>query len=101
MTDPYLETVRAMGPDLYERMVQALATGLWPDGSSVTAAQREHTMKAVIAWGTLNLPPDERSGYIDKGSKARTHHEGFNCLRCAEPHSSLAHILYRQGEHLG
>ena len=70
MTDPYLETVRAMGPDLYERMVQALATGLWPDGSSVTAAQREHTMKAVIAWGALNLPTDERIGYIDKGSKA-------------------------------
>ncbi len=70
MTDPYLETVRAMGPELYERMVQALATGLWPDGTSVTAPQREHTMQAVIAWGELNLPPEERIGYIDKGRKA-------------------------------
>ena len=70
MTDPYLETVRAMGPELYERMVQALATGLWPDGTSFTAAQREHTMQAVIAWGELNLPPEERIGYIDKGRKA-------------------------------
>ena len=72
LTDPYLETVRAMGPDIYERMVQALATGLWPDGSSVTEAQREHTMQAVIAWGALNLPPEERIGYIDKGHKAES-----------------------------
>jgi hypothetical protein len=27
-------------------------------------------MQAVITWGALNLPPEERVGFIDKGSKA-------------------------------
>jgi hypothetical protein len=27
-------------------------------------------MQAVIAYGELNLPPEERIGYIDKGHKA-------------------------------
>jgi hypothetical protein len=29
-------------------------------------------MQAVIAWGALNLPPEERIGYIDKGHKAES-----------------------------
>ncbi len=70
MADPYLDTVRAMGPDVYERMLQALATGQWPDGRVLSDEQREHTMRAVIAWGDLHLPPEQRVGYIDKGHKA-------------------------------
>jgi len=70
MTDPYLETVRAMGRDVYDRMLAALATGRWPDGREVSAEQRAHTMRAVIAWGELYLPPEERIGFSDKGHKA-------------------------------
>jgi uncharacterized protein YeaC (DUF1315 family) len=70
LSDNYLDTVRAMGPELYERLLQALATGKWPDGSPVSSEQREHTMQAVIAWGELHLPPEQRVGYIDKGAKA-------------------------------
>ena len=70
LSDNYLDTVRAMGPELYERLLQALATGQWPDGSPVSSEQREHTMQAVIAWGELHLPQSERIGFIDKGHKA-------------------------------
>ena len=59
-----------MGPDLYDRLLQALATGQWPDGSPLSEEQRGHAMQAVIAWGELNLPPEQRIGYIDKGHKA-------------------------------
>jgi uncharacterized protein YeaC (DUF1315 family) len=59
-----------MGRDLYDRLLQALETGRWPDGRSVTAEQREHAMQAVIAWGEQHLPPEERVGFIDKGHKA-------------------------------
>ena len=70
MSDPYLDTIKAMGRDVYDNMLTALQTGRWPDGREVSATQREHCMKAVIAWGELNLPPKERVGYIDKGHKA-------------------------------
>lgn len=74
MSDPYLETIRAMGRDVYDRMLDALSTGRWPDGRVVTPEQRENTMRAVIAWGELHLPPEERVGFIDKG-----HKEGDDC----------------------
>ncbi len=70
MEDPYLDTIKSMGRDVYDRMLNALATGLWPDGKRVSSDQRAHCMRAVIAWGELNLPPEERIGYIDKGHKA-------------------------------
>lgn len=70
MSDPYLETIKAMGRDVYDRLLQGLSTGRWPDGREVSAEQRENAMRAVIAWGEMHLPPQERVGYIDKGHKA-------------------------------
>lgn len=70
MTDPYQEAIASMGRDVYDNMVSALATGRWPDGRVLSGEQRQHTMRAVIAWGELNLSPEERVGYIDKGHKA-------------------------------
>lgn len=69
MSDPYIETIKGMGRDVYDRMLTAIATGFWPDGKAVSPAQRSHCMRAVIAWGELNLPSEERVGFIDKGSK--------------------------------
>ena len=59
-----------MGRDVYDNMLRALQTGRWPDGRALNPEQREHCMQAVIAWGELNLPIEERVGYIDKGHKA-------------------------------
>lgn len=70
MSDPYLETVKNMGRDVYDNLLHALQTGRWPDGRTLTPSQREHCMQAVIAWGELHLPLEERIGYIDKGHKA-------------------------------
>ena len=69
MSDAYQDTIKGMGRDVYDRMLAALETGKWPDGRTLSAEQREHTMQAVIAWGELHLPPTERIGYIDKGHK--------------------------------
>ena len=74
MTEPrdpmYLNAIRAMSREVYDAMLQALETGKWPDGRPVSAEQRAHTMQAVISWGNLHLPPEERVGFIDKGKKA-------------------------------
>ena len=59
-----------MDRTIYEQLVDSLATGRWPDGRALTSDQREHAMQAVITWGEMHLPPEERVGFIDKGAKA-------------------------------
>ena len=69
MSKNYEEAIKAMPAELYQRMVDALSVGKWPDGRELTDAQREQTMDAVILWGKLHLPEDQRIGFIDKGQK--------------------------------
>ena len=70
MVDAYKDAVARLSPELYRRFVTALEVGKWPDGSPLEPHQREHVMQAVIAYGELNLPREERIGLIDKGHKA-------------------------------
>jgi uncharacterized protein YeaC (DUF1315 family) len=66
----YLELVAVMTPEIYRSLKRAVEVGKWPDGRALTADQRQQTMQAIIAWGELHLPENERVGYIDKGDKA-------------------------------
>ena len=60
----------------------------WPDGRRLSPEQREETMQAVIAWGEMHLPPHERVGYIDRGSKqAGQTCDDAQVLRFGEPRS--------------
>ena len=67
MSDQYRDSVRQMDRNIYEQLVNSLATGRWPDGRTLTADQRAHAMQAVITWGEMHLPPEEGVGFIDKG----------------------------------
>ncbi|MEQ8514947.1 MAG: DUF1315 family protein [Chromatocurvus sp.] len=67
--DEYDKLVGSLTPDVYRRLKRAVETGKWPDGREVTAAQREHCLTAIIAWGERNLPAAERVGFIDRGRK--------------------------------
>jgi uncharacterized protein YeaC (DUF1315 family) len=69
MSESYEDAIVAMPREVYDRMVDALSLGKWPDGRSITDTQRVDTMKAVILWGQHHLPKDQRIGFIDKGSK--------------------------------
>lgn len=69
----YDEVIRSLTPEVYRRLLAAVETGKWADGRPLSEAQRAHTLQAVIAWGELHLPPEERVGHIDRGHKeART-----------------------------
>lgn len=48
---------------------RAVEIGRFPDGRRLSDAQRELCMEAVLAWEIQNLPPEQRTGYIDRGSK--------------------------------
>ena len=70
MFDQYRDSVQKMDREVYERLVDSLATGRWPDGRALTEKQRQNAMRAVITWGELHLPAEARVGFIDKGPKA-------------------------------
>ncbi|NND69687.1 MAG: DUF1315 family protein [Halioglobus sp.] len=66
----YQQMIEAMSREVYDSLRRALELGKWPDGRRLSAEQRQETMQAVIAWGEMHLPPEQRVGYIDRGSKA-------------------------------
>lgn len=66
----YQQMIGAMSREVYDSLRRALELGKWPDGRPLSPEQREETMQAVIAWGEMHLPAQERVGYIDRGSKA-------------------------------
>lgn len=66
----YLKLIETMTPEVYQSLKRAVEMGKWPDGRVVTSTQRQDALRAVIAWGELNLPESERVGFIDKGHKA-------------------------------
>ena len=66
----YQQLVETMTPAIYQNLKRSVEIGKWPDGKSLTPEQRQEAMQAVIAWGKLHLPENERVGFIDKGHKA-------------------------------
>jgi len=58
-----------------EALRLAIEIGKFPDGRRLTDEQRALCMEAVLAWELRNLPPEQRTGYIDRGNKA----EGEQC----------------------
>jgi uncharacterized protein YeaC (DUF1315 family) len=75
------EILQIMTPEVHEGLRSAVETGRWPDGARLSREQRELCMQAVIAWDARHLPPEDRVGHIDRGSKA----EGELCDDGGEP----------------
>jgi uncharacterized protein YeaC (DUF1315 family) len=67
----YQEQVKKLDPALVKRLRRAVEIGRWPDGQLLTSPQREHSLRAIIAWEAAHLTEDQRVGFIDKGKKAQ------------------------------
>lgn len=65
------QMLSVLNPEIVERLKTAVEIGKWPNGVVLTKEQRETCMQAVIAWELKNLPEDQRSGYIDRGTKKK------------------------------
>lgn len=70
----YRRLIENMTPQVYRSLKRSVELGKWPDGRILTREQRQEAMQAIIAWGELHLPANQRVGYIDKG-----HKEGEHC----------------------
>lgn len=58
------QLLSAITPDIYARLTQAVELGRWPDGSRLSASQRELCLQAIIAYDVTHKPEDQRVGYI-------------------------------------
>ena len=54
-------------PAIYESFKQALQTGKWPDGRTLTQEQRSLVMESVIVYEAANVAPEQRLGQVEGG----------------------------------
>lgn len=71
----FSQLVESLTPDTVGNLRRAVELGKWPDGRRLTDEQRATCMQAVLFWERKYLPETERTGYIDRGTKA----EGETC----------------------
>lgn len=48
------DMIAAMTPEIYQRLVQAVELGKWPDGVALTPEQKENSLQAVMLWQSMN-----------------------------------------------
>lgn len=66
----FLQLIDNLTPEIHQRLKRAVELGRWPDGTRLSAEQRELSLQAVIAYEARHVEASERVGYIDRGSKA-------------------------------
>ena len=71
----YLKVLEHLNPTVYEQLKQSLEIGKWPNGELLTERQKEIVMQALIGWGDIHLPAEQRIGYIDKGKKEKSQND--------------------------
>lgn len=63
------QMLAVLNEDIVNRFRTAVEIGKWANGVALTQEQRETCMQAVLAWEHQNLPEEQRTGYIDRGTK--------------------------------
>ncbi|HGE8374544.1 TPA: YeaC family protein [Serratia marcescens] len=48
------DLIAALPPEIYQRLVQAVELGKWPDGVALTPEQKENSLQAVMLWQSMN-----------------------------------------------
>ena len=85
----FLQAIRQMPAELYERLKTAVELGKWPDGKPLTEEQKATSLQAVMAWQAIHLENPEhmnigRDGEIVMKSKSelkRQYRDGEEIVR--------------------
>ncbi|PVZ84998.1 DUF1315 domain-containing protein [Serratia sp. S1B] len=48
------DLIACMTPEIYQRLLQAVELGKWPDGVALTAEQKENSLQAVMLWQSMH-----------------------------------------------
>jgi len=63
----YDDVLRAMTPEIYDRMKSAVETGRWPDGQKLTDTQKENAMELVMVYQAKRLDETEHFSVNKQG----------------------------------
>ncbi|HHQ4735597.1 YeaC family protein [Aeromonas veronii] len=79
----FLQAIRQMPEEVYERLKTAVELGKWPDGKPLTDEQKATSLQAVMAWQSMHLDNPEhmnigRDGEIVMKSKSELKHQYRN-----------------------
>ncbi|MGU5544355.1 YeaC family protein [Aeromonas veronii] len=71
----FLQAIRQMPQEVYERLKTAVELGKWPDGKPLTDEQKATSLQAVMAWQSMHIDNPEhmnigRDGEIVMKSKS-------------------------------
>ncbi|HHQ4899579.1 YeaC family protein [Aeromonas veronii] len=71
----FLQAIRQMPEEVYERLKTAVELGKWPDGKPLTDEQKATSLQAVMAWQSMHIDNPEhmnigRDGEIVMKSKS-------------------------------
>ncbi len=65
------ELIKAMTPDVYRNMKNALELSRWPDGRKLDGDQKALCMEALIRYENItDMPADQRIGYMEAACKS-------------------------------
>lgn len=53
------DLVSSITPETFERLIQAVELGKWPDGVKLSEEQRQHCIQLVMAYQAKYRPSDE------------------------------------------
>lgn len=60
----YQQLLKSLTPEIYGSLQRAVELGKWPNGQTLTSEQRATCLQAIIAYGAMHKPEEERVGYI-------------------------------------
>ncbi|WLF83127.1 YeaC family protein [Moraxella sp. ZY210820] len=68
------QMLAVLDENIVNKLRTAVEIGKWENGVVLTPEQREISMQAVLVWESKNLPEEQRTGYIDRGTKEEDEH---------------------------
>lgn len=64
------DVAEAISPDVYSQFKQAIELGKWPDGRSLSVAQKEICLQAIMLYEAKHqIAETDRVGYVDSTKK--------------------------------
>jgi uncharacterized protein YeaC (DUF1315 family) len=65
------DLIKAMTPEVFQNMKDALELGRWPDGRKLASEQKVLCMEALIRYEEMtHVPADQRIGYMEAVCKS-------------------------------
>jgi uncharacterized protein YeaC (DUF1315 family) len=65
------DLIKAMTPDVFQNMKDALELGRWPDGRKLGKEQKVLCMEALIRYEEMSdIPSEQRIGYMEGACKS-------------------------------